>query len=50
MHRGLDVELPGLGQVHRLAEVIDREQRLGAFAGRGAKIGVSIRMKPWSLK
>jgi len=36
------VQLAGLSQVHRLAEVVHLEQRGRPFAAEGAKIGVSI--------
>src|ERR1035437_7579539 len=36
---GLDVELAGLGEVGGVAEVFDREEGGGAFAGRGSQDG-----------
>ena len=36
---GLDVELAGLGEVGRVAEVVDREEGRGAFAGGGREDG-----------
>ena len=37
--RGLDVKLAGLGEKRRIAEVVDREERRGAFAGRRCEDG-----------
>ena len=36
---GLDVELAGLGEVGRVAEVVDGKERGGAFAGGGREDG-----------
>ncbi len=36
---GLDVKLAGLGEESRVAEVVDREEGRGAFAGRGGEDG-----------
>ncbi len=37
--RGLNVELAGLGEIGGVAEVVHREKRRGAFAGRGSQDG-----------